>query len=148
VGDVHGGKLVIDAPKTGRTRVVPLLPVVRQELAALQLHQGRPGPCGAIIATSSGERWSDSRSRSFRRHRWSKVAPGMRPYDLRHAYMSLMIQGGDTVVEVAKWAGRSPHVCLSTYAHLFDTVTERIDPDQAIRAARYGTGADQERAAG
>jgi len=39
-------------------------------------------------------------------------------------------------------------VCLSTYAHLFDTVTERIDPDQAIRAARYGTGADQERAAG
>jgi hypothetical protein len=39
-------------------------------------------------------------------------------------------------------------VGLGTYAHLFDTVTERIDLDQAIRAARYGTGADQERAAG
>jgi integrase/recombinase XerC len=146
--DVLSGKLVIDAPKTGRTRVVPLLPVVRQELAALQLRQGRPGPAAPIIATSSGGHWSDSRFRSFRRHRWSKVAPGMRPYDLRHAYVSLMIQGGHTVVEVAKWAGHSPHVCLSTYAHLFDTVTERIDPDQAVRAARYGTGADQERAAG
>lgn len=146
--DVLGGKLVIDAPKTGRTRVVPLLPVVRQELAALQLRQGRPGPAGPIIATSAGEHWSDSRFRSFRRHRWSKVAPGMRPYDLRHAYVSLRIQAGHTVVEVANWAGHSPHVCLSTYAHLFDTVTQRIDPDQAIRAARYGTGADQERAAG
>ena len=28
------------------------------------------------------------------------VAPGMRPYDLRHAYVSLMIQAGHTVVEV------------------------------------------------
>jgi hypothetical protein len=27
-----------------------------------------------------------------------------------------------TVVEVAKWAGHSPQVCLGTYAHLFDTV--------------------------
>ncbi len=29
----------------------------------------------------------------------------MRPYGLRHAYVSLMIQAGHTVVEVAKWAG-------------------------------------------
>ena len=34
----------------------------------------------------------------------------MRPYDLRHAYVSLMIQAGHTVVEVAKWAGHSPQV--------------------------------------
>ena len=66
----------------------------------------------------------------------------MRPYDLRHAYVSLMIQAGHTVVEVAKWAGHSPQVCLGTYAHLFDTVADRIDPDQAIRAARYGADAD------
>ena len=40
--DVIGGKLVVDASKTGRTRVVPLLPVVRQELAALQLLKAGP----------------------------------------------------------------------------------------------------------
>ena len=72
----------------------------------------------------------------------------MRPYDLRRAYVSLMIQAGHTVVEVAKWAGHSPHVYLGTDPHLLDTVTDRIDPDLAIRAARYGTGADSRRAAG
>jgi integrase len=147
-GDLTSGKLVVDAAKTGRTRVVPLLPIVRRELAELHLHDGRPGPAAPIISTNAGECWSDSRFRSFRRHRWSKVAPGMRPYDLRHAYVSLMIQAGHTVVEVAKWAGHSPAVCLGTYAHLFDTVTERVDPDRAIREARYGVAADQEQAAG
>jgi integrase len=146
--DMTGGKLVVDAAKTGRTRVVLLLPIVRRELSELQLRQGRPGPAAPIISTSSGEPWSESRFRSFRRHRWSRVALGMRPYDLRHAYVSLMIQAGHTVVEVARWAGHSPAVCLSTYAHLFDTVTERIDPDRAIREARYGADADARRAAG
>lgn len=92
--DITNGKLVVDAAKTGRTRVVPLLPVVRQELAGLQLRQGRPGPAAPIIATDSGEFWVETRFRSFRRHRWSKLAPGMRPYDLRHACVSLMIQAG------------------------------------------------------
>jgi integrase len=146
--DVTGGKLVVDAAKTGRTRVVPLLPIVRRELAELHLRQGRPGPAAPIIATRAGEPWSESRFRSFRRHRWSKVASGMRPYDLRHAYVSLMIQAGHTVAEVARWAGHSPAVCLSTYAHLFDTLTERVDPEEAIRGARYGTRADAKRAAG
>jgi hypothetical protein len=72
----------------------------------------------------------------------------MCPYDLRHAYVSLMIQAGRTLVEVAKWAGHSPRMCLGTYAHPFDTVTERIDPDVAIRAAHDGNGAGRERAAG
>jgi integrase len=145
--DITGGKLVVDASETGRTRVVLLLSIVRKELAELQLRQGRPGPAAPIIATDAGERWRDSRFRSFRRHRWSKIAPGMRPYGLRHAYVSLMIQAWHTVVEVAKWAGRSP-VCLGTYAHLFDTVTERIDPNLAIREARYGIRPDEKRAAG
>jgi integrase/recombinase XerC len=146
--DLTGGKLVVDASKTGRTRVVPLLPIVRRELAELHLRQGRPGPSAPMIATPAGAPWSESRFRSFRRHRWSKVAPGMRPYDLRHSYVSLMIQAGHTVVEVARWAGHSPAVCLSTYAHLFDTVSDRIDPDQTIREARYGVDADERRAAG
>jgi integrase len=146
--DMTGGRLLVDASKTGRTGVVPVLPIGRRKLAELHLRQGRPGPSAPIIATRTGDPWGESLFRSFRRHRWSKVAPGMRPYDLRHAYVSLMIQAGHTVVEVAKWAGHSPQVCLGTYAHLFDTLTERIDPDHAIRAARYGTGADAKRAAG
>ena len=62
--DITNGKLVVDATKTGRTRVVPLLPVVRQELAELQLRQGRPGPAAPIVATESGEFWVETRFRS------------------------------------------------------------------------------------
>ena len=62
--------------------------------------------------------------------------------------MGISSRPAHTVVEVAKWAGHSPQVCLGTYAHLFDTVAERVDPDLAIRAARYGNDAGQERAAG
>ena len=51
-------------------------------------------------------------------------------------------------VEVARWAGHSPAVCLSTYAHLFDTVTDRIDPDLAMRRARYGDADETAEAAG
>jgi hypothetical protein len=39
-------------------------------------------------------------------------------------------------------------VCLSTYTRLFDAVTERIDPKQAIREARYRVDANARRAAG
>jgi len=63
---------------------------------------------------------AERRFRSFRRHSRSKAASGLRPYDLRHACVSQMIQAGHTVVEVAKWAGRSPQMCLGIYAHPFD----------------------------
>jgi hypothetical protein len=65
--------------------------------------------------------------------------------------------GGDCRCSVAAWeiyqvrwreAGHSPQVCLGTYAHLFDTVAERIDPEEAVRAARYGEEAAAKRAAG
>jgi hypothetical protein len=70
------------------------------------------------------------------------------PDDLRHAYVSLLIQAGHTMVEVPRSSGHSPQVCLRTYAHVLDTVAERMDREQAIRDARYGTGAGRERTAG
>jgi hypothetical protein len=51
-------------------------------------------------------------------------------------------------LDAREWARNSPEVCRGTYAHLFDTVAERIDPDLAIRASRYGADADEQRAAG
>jgi hypothetical protein len=69
-------------------------------------------------------------------------------YDLRRAYVSLMIQAEHTVVEVARWARHSPAVCLSMYAHLLGTVSDRVDPDLAISRARYGEVDDADEAAG
>jgi integrase len=42
----------------------------------------------------------------------------MRPYDLRHAFCSLLIAEGLSVVEVARQAGHAPTMTLDTYAHV------------------------------
>jgi hypothetical protein len=64
--------------------------------------------------------------------------PESRPYDLRHSFISLLISQGATVVEVARQAGHSPAMTLSTYAHLFDELGagEHGSAEDLIRAAR------------
>jgi hypothetical protein len=59
--------------------------------------------------------------------------------NLRHSFISLLIHEGLSVVEVARQAGHSPEMTLSTYAHVFDEHslgTERRSAEDQIRAAR------------
>ena len=65
-------------------------------------------------------------------------APGMRPYDLRHAFCSLLIAEGLSVVEVARQAGHAPTMTLGTYAHVMADLdgSDRVSAEDAIRAAR------------
>jgi len=62
----------------------------------------------------------------------------LRPYDLRHAFVSLLLAEGANVVEIARQAGHSPTMTLSTYAHLFDEAAgaERVSAEDEIRRAR------------
>jgi DNA-binding CsgD family transcriptional regulator len=62
----------------------------------------------------------------------------MRPYDLRHAFCSLLIAEGASVVEVARQAGHSPTMTLNTYAHVMADLdgSDRVSAEHAIRAAR------------
>lgn len=39
-----------------------------------------------------------------------------RPYDLRHAAVSLWLNAGVPATQVAEWAGRSVHVLMRVYA--------------------------------
>jgi Phage integrase family len=61
-----------------------------------------------------------------------------RPYDLRHSFVSLLIQEGVSIVEVPRQAGHSAQECLKTYAHTFDEFdpAERLSAEDTIRAAR------------
>ena len=65
------------------------------------------------------------------------IGAPVRPYDLRHSFVSLLIAEGANVVEIARQAGHSPTITLSTYAHLFDERPpgQRSAEDE-IRAAR------------
>jgi hypothetical protein len=62
----------------------------------------------------------------------------MRPYDLRHAFCSLLIAEGLSVVEVARQAGHAPTMTLDTYAHVMADLdgSERVPAEAAIRTAR------------
>jgi integrase len=39
-----------------------------------------------------------------------------RPYDLRHAAVSLWLNAGEPATQVAEWAGHSVHVLMRVYA--------------------------------
>ena len=74
-----------------------------------------------------------------------------RPYDLRGSFVSLLIQEGRTVVDVADQAGHTAETCLRHYARLFrDAPAERVPAELAITRARQairdelGRGADAE----
>ena len=59
-------------------------------------------------------------------------------YDLRHSFVSPLNHEGVSVVEVARQAGHSPHMALSTYAHVFEELGDERGPgaEEQIRSAR------------
>jgi integrase len=64
---------------------------------------------------------------------------GARPYDLRHAFASLLIyEGRLSVVDIATQLGHNPTVCLDTYAHVMaeQRGAESVSADAEIAAAR------------
>ena len=56
----------------------------------------------------------------------------VRPYDLRHSFVSLLIAEGRSIVDVARQAGHSATMALDTYGHVFDEL------DGAERSRRRG----------
>lgn len=88
--------------------------------------------------------WGDDAWRYWRRRIFTPAANAagirspLRPYDLRHSFVSLLVAERATVVEVARQAGHSPTMTLSTYAHLFDEAAgaDRVSAEDQIRRAR------------
>ncbi len=129
--------------KTGRTRSVRLLAPLAVDLAAWRLASGRPEGDQLVFPKRSGGLWRDHDWANWRRQVFGPLAatvdaPKMRPYDLRHAFCSLLIAEGLSVVEVARQAGHAPTMTLSTYAHVMADLdgSDRVSAEAAIRAAR------------
>jgi integrase len=129
--------------KTGRTRSVRLLAPLAADLNAWRLACGRPDAVQLVFPKRRGGLWRDHDWANWRRQVFGPLAaaagaPGMRPYDLRHAFCSLLIAEGLSVVEVARQAGHAPTMTLDTYAHVMADLdgSERVPAEAAIRAAR------------
>jgi len=129
--------------KTHATRTVRLLGPLAQDLAEWRLAQGRPSGDAYVFCRADDKPWRDHDYRNWRKRHFASVVEAIglkaaRPYDLRHSFVSFLIQEGGSVVEVARQAGHSPEECLRTYAHVFEEFdpADRTPAEERIRAAR------------
>jgi len=129
--------------KTRSRRTVRLLPPLAHDLAEWRLSCGRPDEDALIFPGHDGGPWTPAAYKNWRRRSYAPSADAAgvewaRPYDLRHAFVSLLIAEGHNVVEVARQAGHSPKMALDTYAHVYEEFdpTQRIDAAERIRNAR------------
>lgn len=143
VRDVGGQVLRVDARKTERMRSVDLLAPLGQDLREWLLAQGRPPAKTPIVRRPAGQRIDETWWRNWRRRIYRPAAEhvgldGSRPYDLRHAFCSLLLWEGKSLAYVAGQAGHSVETCSRVYAHVladFDP-TQRTDAADRIRRAR------------
>ncbi|MEV5568688.1 tyrosine-type recombinase/integrase [Spirillospora sp. NPDC052269] len=89
-----------------------------------------PGPQGqALDSTRYLDTWAKARELALPPHLASSRLAG-RPYDLRHAALSLWLNSGVPAPEVARRAGNTVPILLQTYARCIhgqeDTDTQRI----------------------
>jgi integrase len=116
------------------TREIPIPPVL---VTMLREHIATYGTAddGRIFHTSTGGTYSSSaHSYVWQEARRLALTPeqvasslAARPYDLRHAAVSLWLNAGVPAVEVAKRAGHSVDVLLRVYAKCIDGQQDRIN---------------------
>jgi integrase len=125
-------------------RTVELLAPLREDLAAWRAAQGEPPATAPVFPSHAGTFWRASDWRNWRKRSYKPVAEavginGARPYDLRHAFASLLIyEGRLSVVDIAAQLGHNPTVCLDTYAHVMaeQRGAESVSAEAEIQAAR------------
>jgi integrase len=64
------------------------------------------------------------------------------PYGLRHSYASLRIREGASIPELAEELGHSPHMTLTTYAHVIKELrgTPPLSAAEEVARARREVG--------
>jgi integrase len=151
--------------KTGTNRSVRLLAPLAQELNALRprvVHlvrdeddgMARQDTSARIFTLADGRDWTDTAWRNWRRRVFKPAAraaglDGIRPYDLRGSFCSLLLAAGVNLAEIADEAGNSVEVLPSNYLGVIKELRGKaqVDAEDAIRAARASRVCHQEGAA-
>lgn len=109
------------------TRTIPIPPELVRLLRA-HIKRYRTAPDGRIFQTARGgiiqdsaysAVWADARKKALTPAQHQSPL-GRRPYDLRHAAVSLWLSSGVPATEVARRAGHGVAVLLKIYAHCID----------------------------
>jgi len=131
----------------GAVRAVPIPPVLA-DLLRQHLREFGTAPDGRLFRGSRGGILSESTyGRVWHAARETALGPELaatplarRPYDLRHAALSLWLNATGAPAEVAARAGNSMHVLQDVYAHCIDgrgdvisqQIEDALDPDSSI----------------
>jgi integrase len=131
-------------------RPVPIPPILVKILRD-HIKEHGAGPDGRIFRSERGkpvastaytEVWQDARLLAFAPEQAASPLAG-RPYDLRHAAVSLWLNGGVSPTEIAKRAGHSVEVLLRVYAKCVsgqeDVANRRIEE---ILSPAHGNAVD------
>jgi integrase len=89
-----------------------------------------PGP--VIQDSAYSAVWAGARKKAFTEAQ-CRPPLGRRPYDLRHAAVSLWLNSGVPATEVARRAGRGVAVLLKIYAHCIDGQAEAANKRRGSR---------------
>jgi integrase len=147
LGGCGGRTLVIDKAfthgelgptKTHRRRSVALIPAIAAELE-------QHGPAGAqaslVLQSRAGTHLNlnNWRNRAWLSATRAEGQEGLRPYDGRHTFASLLIEQGRNVLEISAQLGHeSATTTLKHYGHVFDESRGglRVPMADAVAAAR------------
>lgn len=131
--DIYADGIYFRRSKTARERVTRILEPLRADLdeylAAAPVEVGRLFP------------WPPSRYRNWARRHFKPMAAELgieatRPYDLRHAFATLLLQEGRDTRYIAQQLGHNPGTSERHYQHLEHLGEERISADEAVWRAR------------
>lgn len=125
--------LEVYASKTNSRRAVDLRDEARRTLLEWWVASGQPDDDQLIFPSADGSGpWTDNGYRLWVRQTFKPAAlraglGDVRPYDLRHTFVTTLIYERRPPQEVARQAGHSLVVCLTTYAQEFESVPSECD---------------------
>jgi integrase len=129
-GSYANGKLT--TPKSGKGRVVPMVPEVAEVLAKLSQRDHSTGDDELVFRGDYGLYQDGSALR--RRYVAAQERAGLRPirfHDLRHTFGTLAIRGAESIVELQTWLGHAEVRTTMRYTHY----REQQDAAQRLAAA-------------
>lgn len=138
--------VLVDQTKTGKDRLVPIRPALRDDLSMLISELGlRKGDL--LFARKDGTPWTTSDWRNWRQRHFNPAVEavgddelqGVRPYDLgRHSHSALMLASGMSLPRLSEIQGHSIRILSEVYAAPLAEYANKpaINPDLEIAAAR------------
>jgi integrase len=138
----------LTSPKSGKGRVVPMVPEVAAALAKLGQREDDTARDGLVFPGITGEYLDGSALR--RRFAAAQKRAGLRPirfHDLRHTFGTLAVRGAESIVELQSWMGHAEVRTTMRYTHYreqhdaADRLAAAFEPDPGgTLGAKAATG--------